>query len=152
MLRRTAVAPVLLSLALLSACGDDGLSKEDFVEQAEALCAEANTALEEEPEPEGPDEVGPYFETLLETADETTTELEELAADQPDEDELKEIFLDPLRGQVEELQDFLPQITEAAEQGEDAFNDLEEPDLPEADTDAMEEYGFDACVETAQAD
>jgi hypothetical protein len=147
---RRSVCPVLLSLVLLSACGDDGLPKDEFVAKAESICKQANDKLEAEPEIENPDEIAGYFRKLLDTADEATKELEELAADQPDEDEINEIFLDPLRGQVDELQDFLPEVEKAIEdKGAEALDELEEPDLPEADAEAMEEYGFDACVETA---
>lgn len=152
MLLRTAT-PVLLSLVVLTGCGSDGLPKDEFVSKAEAICEKANEDLDQEPELEDPDQITPYFERLLDTADEATSDLEELAADQPDEDEIQKIFLTPLRGQVEELQDYLPKIEEAVkDKGAEGLADLEEPDLPEADADAMEEYGFDACLETAQTE
>ena len=160
MLRRT--APVLLALAL-SACGGsssgssdeeqaEGLPKAEFVTQAEKICADANAALEAEPEPTSPAGISPYFDELVGIADGTTTKLEQLAADQPDKAEVDKIFLTPLRGQVEAIQAYLPKAKAALAQGEEAFTSLPEPELPEADTEAMKGYGFDACVETAQAE
>jgi hypothetical protein len=165
-------APALLCLALLSACGgsssggsssggsssggagrgDSGLPKAEFLAQAEKICADANTALDAEPEPTSPEGISPYFDALLGIADDTTTELEQLAAEQPDKAEVDTIFLTPLRGQVEAIQAYLPKAKAALEQGQEAFTSLPEPMLPPADSAAMRSYGFDACVETAQAD
>jgi hypothetical protein len=159
--RRRATAPVLLSLALLAACGggssgdgedEKALEKADFLAQAEKICADANTALQAEPEPTSPAGISPYFDKLVGIADSTTTDLEQLAADQPDKAEVDRIFLTPLRGQVEAIQAYLPKAKEALKQGEEAFTSLPEPVLPEADAKAMEGYGFDKCVETAQAE
>lgn len=151
-LTRTAAAPALLALALLTGCGgSDGLSQEEFVSQAEDLCSKANTELEGATAPTTPEEIGPYFQKLLDTADGTTQELEALAADQEDEEELQRIFLTPLRAQVDALQDYLPKVEEAAKAGPDALEGLKEPDLPDADTKAMREYGFEACVTTAES-
>jgi hypothetical protein len=152
-MRPRSLASVLLPVVLVAACGgSDGLPKEEFVERAEALCSSANDALDNEPQPESPEQITPYFERLLTTAEETTTELEELAADQPDEEEISRIFLTPLRGQVEVLQGYLPKVEEAVQEGEQGLAELPEPELPEADASAMRDYGFDACLETAQTD
>lgn len=145
------LALALLPLALLTGCGGDGLSREAFVERAEAVCAEANRDLEAEREPETPAQIAPYFEQVLGTADAATRALEQLAADQPDAAELERIFLTPLRGQVDGLKDYLPEVQRAAEQGEQALDALQEPALPQADLPAMRAYGFDACVRTAEA-
>lgn len=164
MLLRTAPT-ALLALALLTACsgGDggsdggsggadaDGLPKAEFVTQAEAICTQANAQLEAEPQPTSPAGIEPYFDALVRIADDTTTELEELAADQSDKAEVDRIFLTPLRGQVSAIESYLPTAKEALRQGEQAFAQLSPPALPEADVEAMKEYGFEACVETAQA-
>ena len=155
MLRR--LSPVLLCLALATACGggddggsgSDGLPKAEFIRAAEAICKDANVELEAEPEPTAAAGVGPYFDTLVGIADTTTSELEELAADQPDKEEVDRIFLTPLRGQVSAIQDYLPKAKEALAQGEEAFTNLPEPTLPEADIPGMKAYGFETCVETA---
>jgi hypothetical protein len=148
-LLRTA-SPVLLCLVMLTACGDDGLSRAEFVSRAEALCGTANTALDDEPEPTTPQEIQPYFESLLATARETAEDLTALAADQPDAGAIDTIFLTPLRGQVAVLEEYLPKVQAAVEGGEQNLSALEEPDLPEADLDAMRDYGFDDCVQTAE--
>jgi hypothetical protein len=127
--RCVAAPPALLCLALLSACGGDssgdgggddkGLPKAEFLTQAEKICADANTALDAEPEPTSPEGISPYFDKLLGIADDTTTELEQLAADQPDKAEVDKIFLTPLRGQVEAIQAYLPKAKAALEQGQE---------------------------------
>ena len=148
-------APALLCLALLPACSgggqDDPLPKAEFLARAEAICTAANARLEAEPEPTAPSQVEPYFDALVGIADDTATDLEELAEGQPDEAELDRIFLTPLRGQVEAVQAYLPKAKAALRESEEAFAALPQPELPEVDAAAMEDYGFDACVETARA-
>ena len=148
--------PVLLSLGLLTACSGGGedaepLPKAEFVDRAEAVCSDANARLEAEPEPTSPAQVEPYFDALVGIADDTATELEQLAADQPDKAEVDRIFLTPLRGQVAAVQAYLPKAKAALRESEKAFAALPEPELPEVDAEAMRSYGFDTCVETAQA-
>lgn len=158
MLRRC--APALLPLLLLAGCSGssssgeraEGLPKAEFLAQAEKICANANTALDAEPEPTAPAGISPYFDTLVGIAADTTSRLEAVAAGQPDKAEVDEIFLTPLRAQVTTIEAYLPKAKAALAEGEEAFTSLPEPELPEADTAAMEEYGFDACVETAQAE
>ena len=153
------VAPVLLSLALLTACGgggeaggasDDALPKAEFVSKADALCKEANTKFETEAQPTSPEGIVPYLDTLVGIADDTTTDLEELAAPQPDEEEIDKIFLTALRGQVTALEEYRPKVEEAVKKGEQAVAALEQPESPDADIPAMKAYGFKDCVKTAE--
>ena len=145
---------VLLPLVLLTACSSEveALPKAEFLERAEAVCSGANERLEAEPEPTGPAQVEPYFDALVAIADDTATDLERLAAPQPDAEELDRIFLGPLRGQVDAVQAYLPKAKAALRESEQAFAALPQPELPEVDTAAMRDYGFDACVETARAE
>lgn len=148
--------PALLCLLLLTACGGgeerEALPKADFVRQAEAVCSGANARLEAEPEPTSPSQVESYFDALVGIADDTASELEELADPQPDKAELDRIFLTALRAQVTAVQAYLPKAKAALRESEQAFAALPQPELPEVDAAAMTEYGFDACVETARAE
>lgn len=129
-----------------------GLAKADYVAQSEAACAKANADLDAVPEPTTPAELEPAFGKILTIADTTTTQLEQLAAAQPDKAELDRIFLAPLRGQVSGLRTYLPQLTAAAQKGEAAVEALGQPDLPKADLAAMTAYGFKECVTTADTE
>jgi hypothetical protein len=151
LLRSLLVLPVLL-LPACSSSQDEALPKAEFLERAEAICSGANERLEAEPEPTAPSQVEPYFDALVGIADRTATDLERLAEDQPDAAELDRIFLTPLRGQVDAVQAYLPKAKAALRESEQAFAALPQPELPEVDAAAMEEYGFDACVETARAE
>lgn len=144
------LASVITGLLAGCGAGSDALSKADFVSQADALCKSANAKLDADPDVTSVDSFKGYFTDLLKVADDTTSDLEKLAADQPDKDMIQKIFLTPLRGQVDALRDFQPKIDEATKNGLEGLADLEEPDTPEADLDAMKSYGFTDCVDTAE--
>lgn len=175
MLRRT--APLLLSLALLSACGGEdgtatattpsptasatpaGLTKAEFVAKAEAVCSDAVAEIESVPEPTGPDDAQASFTATLAVASTSTTELERLAAAQPDAAELEEIFTGPLRENLTVAQEYFPKLIEAfaalaesAQSGQaPEFPELPEmPELKDPDVEAMKAYGFDRCIKLAE--
>ena len=147
------LAALALVPVLLAGCGgDDRLGKAELVTRSEALCAEANGKIDAQQPPATPDQVDESLRETLDIADDYTTRLERLAATAEDEAEVKEIFLTPLRGQVEALRKFIPQVAAAGEKGQAAIEALADPDLPEADLDAMRTFGFDACLKTAQSE
>lgn len=146
----TRAPAVLLALLVLTGCGDDALSRRELVAQAEAICAEANAKIDAKPTATTPGEVVTSLKETLEIADEYTGRLERLAARAEDADDVREIFLTPLRGQVEALRKFVPQVEAAAPKGPAAIEALADPQLPEADAEAMRTFGFSSCLKTAQ--
>ncbi|MFP5218602.1 MAG: hypothetical protein ACLGIG_02535 [Actinomycetes bacterium] len=134
----------------LTACSS-GPSKEDYVSSAEQICADANTALEDLPEPQSPDQLTDVLEEGISVADGAVDELEGLETPSDDGQRIDEMFLEPLRGQVEAIREFAPEVEEAAASGDlEALSNLQEPDAPDADLDAMRDYGFDDCVTFAE--
>ncbi len=156
----------LLPALLLAACGGGsdsgdaasptasatsaGLAKAEYLTKSEAVCTKANTVVDAQTEPTSGEEAVAQYDASLTLADTTTTELEELAADQPDAAQLQTIFLTPVRGQVAALTAYKPTVEKAAAEGPEAFDALAGPDLPEADLAAMKTYGFSACVTLAE--
>ncbi|HWH30935.1 MAG TPA: hypothetical protein VNU26_18590 [Mycobacteriales bacterium] len=134
----------------LTACSS-GPSKEDYVSSAEQICADANSELEELGEPESPDQLSDFLDEGIAIGDDAVEELENLEKPEGDADELDRIFLEPVRGQVDAIRELAPQLEEAvANEDLEALSELEEQQGPEADLDAMRDYGFDDCVEFAE--
>ena len=133
----------------LSACSS-GPSKEEYLSSAEEICTQANTALDDLAEPETPEQVTEVLDEAIAVVDGAVDELEGLDAPDGDGDELERTFLEPVRGQVDALEEIRPQVEEAVESGDpEALGDLPEPASPEADVEAMRAYGFDSCVDFA---
>lgn len=173
MLRRT--APLLLALTLLPGCGGSdseaagaqssaspttspALSKADYLAAAEQVCSDVTTQIQGLPRPTGADAAERGLRSILDLTLAATTELEELAAPQPDAAELERIFTDPLREGLETAQDYLPQLAallealarkpvDPAEIAQLEELPAEVKDLPGPDTAAMRAYGFDRCLE-----
>src|SRR5687768_13071829 len=95
---KLAVVLALLSLAtFLAACGDDEetLSKEEFIEQGDAICAGLTESTQAVDAPETEDDLADYLTELLGQAEEAR---DEFAALSPPEDgeEVHQELLDAL--------------------------------------------------------
>ena len=145
------------SALLLASCGGgDGLSKDDYVTQAEAICQSANDKLGALTPPTDPDGVQAFFEEGLGIVEDATGELQDLAAPGEDSDDLKDKLTDPLQTQSQVIRDFLPEVQDAlaSEDPAAAFDALEDPTETagadaEADQDYLDGYGLTQCSELA---
>jgi hypothetical protein len=129
---------LLLPVAAAGCSGDDRLSEEEFVKQANAICEEGNQELEsaadelvEDGEPSQED-----LESLIDTAvDNVSAQLDEIEQLSPPEDMEGDVedLIETARGELQDLQDA----------GADAFTSGANP-FEESNAQARE-LGLDEC-------
>jgi hypothetical protein len=69
----------LVALILAAGCGgDDGLSREEFVSEADAICQEFDQRLDDVEEPQSPEDVERYVDEVRPVIEDGLNELEEL--------------------------------------------------------------------------
>jgi len=148
-MRARALSTILvLTLAPVVACGDDGPSKDDFIADGDEICLDLRRDLDavELPAPTaGPDEVQAYLDEvrpIVEGARDDWADVE--ASEEDDGEQLKEDVTATLDDQLAKLED-----VEAAVQANDAAATQEAVQQLEErgdDTDArLQRYGFDEC-------
>lgn len=137
---------VALTLLVLTGCSEDGLSKEEFIQEADAICREAEKRTEEIEPPRTP-------EALAEFVDEAERITGELLADlrklEPPEEGRETI--DNLLQRIQDALDTLPQLKEAAQTR--AASRIQElgQELQQASSEANEiaqGYGLQVCGRT----
>ena len=136
-------------MLLLAACGgDDGrerLSKSEWIEQADAICAEADEGVDALTEPSTLDEIPEFTESASEISREALADLRALQP--PEEDQAT---VDGMLDLVEQQIELGEQIGEAASDG-----DQEEVQRLAAEADPLEaeanerarQYGLEDCGE-----
>lgn len=134
---------VLVPLLVLAGCGDDGVSREDYIADADALCERLNEQIEDvnQPRPTNLGELRELLDDAIEVTREGIAELEEL--DPPEEvDDDVDDFLDSARDQEQLLEN-----ARDAGSFEEGGQILRErlPPVAEARRDAAEEIGFEEC-------
>jgi hypothetical protein len=148
------LALVAVPVALLTACGGSSsksLSKADYVKQSEAICAQANKAIDALPEPKAITDLPDLLANTVKIAKKATATLIDLGDAQSDKATLHKIFLDPIDKQVKAVEAYEPEVKAAVAKGEEAVSALKDPSSEvKADTAAMKTYGFDSCVTTAE--
>jgi PII-like signaling protein len=103
-------------LILVAGCGgDDRLSREEFVSEAEAICQEFDRRVEEVDEPQSADDVERYVNEVRPVIEDGLNELEEL---QPPE-EIEEQWNELVAKNDEGLQ-MLDDLAEAGTNGDEA--------------------------------
>lgn len=142
---------VLASIAgagvlFLAACGGDGgerLSKDEWIEQADAICAQADEDVEALTEPTQLDEIPEFTDTASEIS---RGALSDLRALQPPEED--QATVDEMLDLVEHQIEIGEQIGEAAEDGDQdevqRLADESDPIESEADEKARQ-YGLKDC-------
>jgi hypothetical protein len=96
-----------MGLAAAGCGGDDRLTREELIEEADATCAEFDQQIEDVPEPESLDDIERYVQEIRPIVEEGTDELDAL---EPPED----------------LADEYDEWIEATRSGVDRFDELEE--------------------------
>ena len=148
-MRIRAIAPVLVLILLpLLGCGDDGLSKEDFIADGDDLCLDLRRDLDavQLPAPTaGPEEVQAYLDEVRPIVEQGRRDWDDLeASDEDDGEQLKDDVVATLDDQLAKLDD-----VEAAVQANDAAATQEAVRQLEErgdDTDArLQQYGFEEC-------
>jgi len=105
------IARIVVGLALLAgtACSDQGLSKEEFIERADAVCAEAEEQTKDLQPPRSPEELAEFTDEAQRITGELLSDLREL---EPPEEGRETI--ESLLATIEEALGYLPQIRDAA--------------------------------------
>jgi hypothetical protein len=127
---RTCAVPGVAALVLAAACGgDDGLSREEFVSEADAICQEFEQRVDDVEQPQSPDDVERYVDEVRPVIEDGLNELEGLQPPEELEEQWNELVasndegleaLDDLRqaaanGDVERIQE----ISEEASRRDD---------------------------------
>lgn len=145
------IARIVVGLALFAAtaCSGQGLSKEEFIEQADEICREAEEATQDLEPPRTPQALGEFVDEAQRITGELLTDLRELGP--PEEGEQA---VENLLAKIEEAMDLLPEIKDAAENRDSGRIQELGVELQEASSEANEiarDYGLEACGRTQTA-
>ena len=148
MRRLLLLIPAVLSLAL-AACGDDGMSTEEYRAEAKKVCVDAEKATEaiEQPTRSTPEAIVDYLERLLDANEKTIARFDEL---DPPEDlqQPHDAILAANRDGAETVRGVIRKL----EGGEDAREVLQSStsrlrELGERSNQAAERLGVRECVQ-----
>jgi hypothetical protein len=142
---RLLLPAVVLTLA---ACGGGEDARAEYVEQASAICSDAQAQLEAEERPAAVEGFAPYVDRVVEIAEEAEAELRALEPPEDDRAELEEKLLEPLSAQVEEGREYAAKVTAAGTDTSQLLPLLSQvPGTGDIDLAYVEEYGLSACTE-----
>ena len=135
---------VLCCVVALAACGgSDGLSKADFIKQADQLCLDFNTQASALPEPKSPDEVVTFMDRAITLAQKTSTEFD--ALEPPDDGKaVHQALLVSLRDSTDRVRDARDAAERQDQAGFESAMSEAETIGKRADTQAKA-YGFKVC-------
>lgn len=135
------VGVALFVSLLLAACGGGGLSKEEYIAQADEICAEAEQRVAEAPQPTDPAQAESYANELEAITEGYIAELREL---EPPEDDAEEI--EQLITMIEQAGlNIVQAIRTQSSSGSPAEAYSEALHLAEEANEQAEEYGFESC-------
>lgn len=126
---------------LVAACGGDGLSKPDYIAQADEICAAAERKASELPQPTDPAQAPQYAESLEEITDGYIQDLRELSPPEEDAEEIDELI-----GKMEQAGAKLVEaIRTQSNSGNPAAAYSEALRLAEEANEQASVYGFKSC-------
>lgn len=135
------VGAALCASLALSACGGGGLSKEEFVDQADEICAEAQERAEDLAQPTDPSQAASYADSLEEITTGYIAELRELKP--PEEDAER---LDSLIDMIEQAGLKIVEATRMQATGANPAPVYSEAlGLAEDANEEAQKYGFESC-------
>ena len=140
---------LVTGLLVGTACSGGGLSKEEFIEQADAFCKEADEKTQELEQPTSPAALDDFVEQARAISIEL---LDDLRGLEPPEDD--EETIDRMLTRIEEAVDLLPEIQEAARQQDSEEIARLGQELQSTASEANEiaqEYGLEQCGRTQPA-
>ncbi|MFP5351100.1 MAG: hypothetical protein ACLGIB_00860 [Actinomycetota bacterium] len=140
---------VAVTLFALTACTEAGLSKEEFIQQADAICREAEQRTEEIEPPRTPEALADFVDEAERITGGLLAELRELEPPQEGRE-----TIDRLLEQIEAALATLPELKKAAEdRSPDRIQELGR-ELQQAASEANEiaqGYGLQVCGRTQPA-
>lgn len=148
---------LLLPIALVASCSGSsssasGVSKPDYIKQAEVICAKANVDQKALEKPTAFEALGPYVAKVVAIANTATSALAALEAPKADSKELDVKVLQPLKQQLVTAHEYSDKVARATKDN-DQIALVKLLSSPPTDTKAdlrwMKGYGFKECVEAA---
>jgi hypothetical protein len=153
MVKASVVSALTLAIAF-SACGGDdgggGPSKAEFIEEADAICAEGSERAEQiaregfsDPQNPTPEEVLAIVEQLIPLQRETTADVRALDKPEGEEDEINTLLdqadaaTDRAEQEIDTPQEAVA-VVQASDTPQDPFHEVNQ---------AFAAYGFEACSE-----
>jgi hypothetical protein len=142
---------LVASVLVVAGCGDDGgetLTKQEWLVQAEAICADMTAQEEEIGEPQSVEEMAEALDRFVEITDEGIDELEALPAPDGDEEVVAGI-VEGFEGLVAAGGEFIEAVVasgsldEMTPEVEEAFRDLEMAQQQAEETAVA--YGLTGC-------
>lgn len=130
---------------------DPGLSKDEYVRQANAICKEANAKIENLPEPKTGAEYPPAIRQIIAAGKEGTAKLRALRAPAADRAALESQFLAINEQQVKLLEDAMPALESAAKTSKAKAEEVLEPvftkfgELGQTQSTFAKPYGLTDC-------
>lgn len=136
------------ALLVLSACSDGRLTKEEYIERADELCAEADAKTRELDPPKSPAELEEFVGRAQEITADLVADLRELEPPEEGRETIEQML-----AKTEETMAYLPQIEEAVRAGERRRLASIAQDLQSSAAEAnrlAQEYGFERCGQAQQ--
>lgn len=138
------IARIVVAVMLAAtACGNDALSKEEYIERADAICRETERQTQDLERPRTPEELAGFVDEAERVTADLLRQLRDL---QPPEEDRQEI--DALLNKIQEALGYLPSIARAAEERSAARIKQLGRELREVSSEANEmarDYGFQVC-------
>jgi hypothetical protein len=103
-----------MGLAAAGCGGDDRLTREELVEEADATCADFDQRIEEIDEPESPEDIERYIQEIRPIVEEGTDELDTIQPPEELEDEYDQ-WIQEMRSAIERFDE----LEEAAASGDE---------------------------------
>lgn len=147
--RIVVAATTAATLLLSGGCAGGGLSKEDYIEQADAICKEADERTQELEQPRTPEALDDFVERARAISIELLDDLRALEPPEDDQDVINRML-----ARIEDAIDYLPQIQEAARQRDNEELGRLGQELQAAASEAndiAQEYGLKECGRTQPA-
>lgn len=145
MTRRLLILPVLV--LVLSACAGD--PKEDFIEDATAICRQARTDVSSIPAPTSAAGFASFAEQIVAIGAKAEQDLAALTPPEADRAELQTKVLDPFAVLVEEGRVFTDKLRAAGSDGSKLSALLaERPTTGDIDLDYLRSYGLPDCADS----
>lgn len=144
-------ALVLSGLLLVTACGGGDDAKAAYVEQASAVCSDAQADFEALTVPTTPEGFAPYADQLVEVVAGAEGELSGLTPPEEDAAELEAKVLGPLAALVEEGQNYAEQVRAAGDDQTKLLSLLSKrPSVQGIDTEYLRSYGLEVCADALE--
>lgn len=144
-------ALVLSGLLLVTACGGGDDAKAAYVEQASAVCSDAQADFEALTVPTTPQGFAPYADELVEVVASAEDELSRLTPPEDDAVELEEKVLGPLAALVEEGMSYAEQVRAAGDDQTKLLSLLSKrPSVQGIDTEYLRSYGLEVCADALE--